>query len=259
VKKLDISNYQEQMKLKFENLTTIGKMSKSIFKAYPVRMRGQKPINYYEIGARNIKKDGEIILLDSDTLRESANTAAYDAQVLVVGDIIIPFRSKSFQVGIYRGSGVHMIPNPSLVVIRSESMLEGAYIAACLRQPFIRGYLEYLAHGTGKLEVDDVASLDIPAIGTDFDNHLNKLYEITKMRHRLEQIVKDINHHEETLQSELLGRTIHYDQNDQKELDAFNILLDEAEEISQLLNTSTPPNESITMLRTDFKDFVDKI
>ena len=256
MEKLDLFDYQQQMKLKFENLTTIGKMSKSIFKAYPVRVRGQKLINYYEIGARNIKKDGEIILLDSDTLRESANTAAYDAQVLVAGDIIIPFRSKNLQVGIYRGSGVPMIPNPSLLVIRSESMLDGAYIAVCLRQPFIRGYLEYLAHRTGKLEVDDIATLAIPAIGTDFDNHINKLYEITKMRHRLEQVVKDINHYEETLQSELLGRTIHYDQN---ELDSFNILLDEAEEISQFLNTSTLPNESIAMLCTDFKDFVDKI
>ena len=256
MEKLNLFDYQQQMKLKFENLTTIGKMSKSIFRAYPVRMRGQKPINYYEIGARNIKNDGEIILLDSDTLRESANTAAYDAQVLVVGDIIIPFRSKSFQVGIYRGSGVPMIPNPSLLVIRGESMLEGVYIAACLRQPFIRGYLEYLAHRTGKLEVDDVATLAIPAIGIDSDNDLNKLYEITKMRHRLEQVVKDINHYEETLQAELLRSTIHYDQN---ELDSFNILIDEAEEISQLLNDSTPPNESITMLRTDFKDFVDKI
>ena len=255
MKKLDLFDYQQQMKLEFGNLTTIGKMSKTIFKAYPVRVRGQKPINYYEIGARNIKKDGEIALLDSDTPRESANATAYEAQVLVAGDIIIPFRAKNLQVGIYRGSVFPMIPNPSLMVIRSKSMLDGVYMAICLSQPFIRGYLEYLAQHIGKLGIDDVAALAIPALNIDLDYQTNNLFEITRMRHRFEQIAKNLKHYEETLQAELLGGNASHEQ---EKLDTLNTLLDEAEDISQLLNTSAPANKSIAMLSTNFKDFVDK-
>ncbi len=256
MEKVDLFDYHRHMKLMFGNLTTVGELSQTIFKAYPVRVRTQQAINYYEIGARNIDKDGEIVLLDDDTPRKSANNSAFEAQVLVAGDIVIPFRTKRLKVGIYRGSGFQMIPNPSLMVIRSKSMLDGAYMAICLRQPFIRGYLEYLAQRTGKLEIDDVAALAIPALNIDLDYQMNNLFEITRKRHRLEQISKDLKHYEETLQAELLGGRASYDQ---EKLDTLNTLLDEAEDISQLLNTSAPANENIAMLSKDFKDLVDKI
>jgi len=256
VEKSTLFDYQRHMQLKFKNLTTIGEMSKSIFKAYPARVRTQESVDYYEIGARNIDKDGEIVLLDSDTPRKSANTSAYEAQVLVAGDIVIPFRAKKLKVGIYRHSGFPLVPNPSLMVIRSESMLDGAYMAICLRQPFIRGYLDYLAERTGKLEIDDVAALAIPAFNIDLDYQPNKLFSITMMRRRIEQIAQDLNHYEETLQAELLEERASYDE---ENLSAFNTLLDEAKEISQLLDASAPTDESIAMLRTNFKGFVDEI
>ncbi len=249
-------DYQRHMQLKFKNLTTIGEMSQSIFKAYPARVRTQKSVDYYEIGARNIDKDGEIVLLDSDTPRKSANTSAYEAQVLVAGDIVIPFRAKRLKVGIYRGSGFPLVPNPSLMVIRSESMLDGAYMAICLRQPFIRGCLDYLAERTGKLEIDDVAALVIPAMGTNLDYQPNRLHDIAMMRRRIEQIAEDLKLYEETLKADLLGGRASYDQ---ENLSAFNKLLDETEEINQLLNDSAPSNESIAMLSRDFRDFINEI
>ena len=85
---------------------------------------------------------------------------------------------------------------------------------------------------------------------------MNNLFEITRIRHRLEQIAKDLKHYEETLQAELLGGSFSYDE---KNLYAFNELIDEAEEINQLLEDSAPTNENITMLSRDFKDLVDKI
>ncbi|MEA3503254.1 MAG: hypothetical protein U9R47_10795, partial [Actinomycetota bacterium] len=164
MEKVDLFDYHRHMKLMFGSLTTIGELSQTIFKAYPVRVRTQQTIDYYEIGARNIEKDGEIVLLDDDTPRKSANESAYEAQVLVTGDIIISFRAKRLKMGIYRGSEFPLIPNPALMVVRSKSMLDGAYMAICLRQPFIKSYLEYLAQRMGKLEIDDVAALAIPAL-----------------------------------------------------------------------------------------------
>ncbi len=250
----DRFDYQRHMKLMFRSLTTIGEMSKSIFKAYPARVRTQESVDYYEIGARNIDKDGEIVLLDSDTPRKSANTSAYEAQVLVAGDIVIPFRAKRLKVGIYRGSGFPLVPNPSLMVIRSGSILDGAYMAICLRQPFIRGYLDYLAERTGKLEIDDVAALAIPAFSFDFDYQPNNLFKITKMRYRLEQITEELNHYEETLKAYLLAGRVSYDQ---ENLNEFNKLLDETERVNQRLNDSAPASENITMLGRDFRDFME--
>jgi hypothetical protein len=142
-------NYEKQMKQHFDTLTTIKDVSQSVFNAYPVRVRTQQPIVYYEIGARNIDENGEIVLLDEDMSKERANISAYEAQVLQEGDIIIPFRNKRLHAGLYIGSDTPMVPNPSLLVIRSGSLSIGRYLLVCLQQPFIIGYLEYLAQVTG--------------------------------------------------------------------------------------------------------------
>ena len=224
----DWLNYERQMRQNFDTLTTVGKLSQSIFKAYPLRVRTQQSITYYEIGARNITEDGEIVLLDEDLPKESANITAYEAQVLQAGDIIIPFRSKRVHAGLYGGSDVPMVPNPALLVVRSGSLLMGRYLSICLQQPFIAGYLEQLAQRSRKVELEDVANLMIPAMGEDFEEQVDGLDRIAETRRHLEAITQLIRSHETAFGPQVLAGRMSCDF---ERLDHLGVLLDETEEL----------------------------
>jgi len=249
----DWFNYEKQMKQNFATLTTIKNMSQNVFNAYPLRVRTQQPITYYEIGARNIDKNGEIVLLDKDMPKEKANITAYETQVLQDGDIIIPFRNKQLHAGLYIGSDVPMIPNPSLLIIRSGSLSIGRYLLICLQQPFIAGYLEFLAEATGKVEIESVLNLAIPDIDINFEKRMDKLEKITTMRKQQERITQNFKMYEEMLSTQFLGKTEVYSR---ERLHTLNILLEETEILSQSLKNAIHINEHISLLNNNFCEIV---
>ena len=249
-------NYEKQMKQHFDTLTTIKDVSQSVFNAYPVRVRTQQPIAYYEIGARNIDENGEIVLLDEDMPKERANISAYEAQVLQEGDIIIPFRNKRLHAGLYIGSDTPMVPNPSLLVIRSGSLSIGRYLLVCLQQPFIIGYLEYLAQVTGKMEIESVLNLLIPSIGMNFEKRIEKLEKIIAMRKQQERIIQNFKRYEEMLSAQFLGNTEVYSR---ERLHALRTLLDETEILSQTLKNTIHIDEYISLLNNNFREMVNNI
>jgi hypothetical protein len=252
----DWLNYEKQMKQHFDTLTTIKDVSQSVFNAYPVRVRTQQPIAYYEIGARNIDENGEIVLLDEDMSKERANISAYEAQMLQEGDIIIPFRNKRLHTGLYIISDTPMVPNPSLLVIRSGSLSIGRYLLVCLQQPFIIGYLEYLAQVTGKVEIESVLNLLIPTIDMNFEKRIEKLENIIAMRKQQERIMQNFKRYEEMLSAQSFGNTEVYSR---ERLHTLRTLLDETEILSQTLKNSIHIDEHISLLNNNFREIVNNI
>ena len=249
-------NYEKQMEEHFGTLTTIKKITKNIFKAYPVRVRTQEPVTYYEIGARNIDENGDVVILGEDTIKESANTAAYEAQVLREGDIIIPFRNKKLHAGLFKGSDLPMVPNPSLMVIRSESLLIGKYLLLCLQQPFIISYLEYLAQDTGKLEIEDVVKLAIPTISIDLKKRMDKLEKITAIRKQQEHITQSLRIYEGMVSAQFLAKVEVYPS---EKLHALSELLNELETLNQSLRNHIQIDAHISMLHNNYLDIVNSI
>ena len=251
-------NYKKQMEQNFGTLTTIKEITQNIFKAYPVRVRTQEPMTYFEIGARNIDSNGDIVILPEDRPKESANITAYKAQVLQEGDIIIPFRNKKLCVGLFIGSDIPFVPNPSLLVIRSGSLLVGKYLLICLRQPFIISYLEHLAQNTGNLEIEGVSKLDIPSISTNFKIHIDKLEKIIAIRKQQKRIMKHFRLFEEMLSSQLLG-SASAEPYDTRRLQMIRPLLDEIEKQAQYLKRSIQIDKSIAMLDNNYRELVERL
>jgi len=252
----DWLNYKKQMEQNFGTLTTIREITQCIFNAYPVRVRTQEPMTYYEIGARNIDVSGDIVILPEDVPKESANITAYEAQVLQRGDIIIPFRNRKLRAGLFMGSDIPFVPNPSLLVIRSGSLLIGKYLLICLQQPFIIGYLEYLAQSTGKLEAEHVSNLDINPISTNLKIRIDKLEKITAMRKQQEQITHNLRIYEEMISAQFLANTEVYSRN---ELHALGKQLDETEVLVQSLKNHIQIDEHVSMLSNNYLDIVNGI
>ena len=164
---MDKTSYERALRRTFPYLSRIGDYAE-IFRSYPLRVRSQQEIEYYEIGSANISPLGEIEIGKDDILRSKANTTAFEKLRLRSGDIVLPYRSKRLQPGLYRYCAHPLVPNPGLVVIRSGSLERGIHLMACLALPLVKTYIETeLISKEGKLhklKFDALQSLLIPAI-----------------------------------------------------------------------------------------------
>ena len=249
-------NYEEQMQRHFSETTTISEVADSVFRAYPVRVRTQQNVIYFEIGARNIDKNGNIVPLQSDRAMTSANKTAYEAQRLCEGDIIIPYRNKHFRVALYRGSRYAFLPNPSLYVIRSGSLMIGEYILLCLQQPFIESYLSSLVSEKGKLEIEDISDLIIPALTENVEKRLNELDRLKKRREQAEEISGRLLEFEKSIQPTLMfGELDAFSSETDRKLVALDRTLEALKALVSELENGTL-NDPFSFLRTEFKGSV---
>lgn len=249
-------NYEEQIRRHFSEITTISELADSVFRAYPVRVRTQQNVIYFEIGARNIDKNGNIVLLNSDRAMTSANKTAYEAQRLCEGDIIIPYRNKHFRAALYRGSRYAFLPNPSLYVIRSGSLMIGEYILLCLQQPFIESYLSSLVSAKGKLEIEDISELIIPVPPDDIETRLHEINGLRQRREQAEEIAGRLLEFEKSIQPAMMFEEL---DTHTSEIDRKLVALDRTLEVlkaivSELENDTL--NDQFSFLHTEFKGSV---
>ena len=181
--------YESLLQRIFSKTTDIKHQCNEIFKGYPVRVRTQKAINYYEIGASNLKRDGNIIISEDHKIRHHANESAFNQQYLRTGDIVIPYRSSKLIMGLFLEPKLYpLIPNPGLIILRTGSKERGRYLFTCLQQPFIKSYLEstILKNNAGAiLDMDELSTLMIPLATNKI---LTEMTEIEKYRHLLNKL-----------------------------------------------------------------------
>ncbi len=180
---MEQTSYEQAIEQFFTYVSAIGDQAE-IFKSYPVRVRTQKEIAYYEVGASNINADGELIIKENTPLRHTANATAFEKLCLKAGDIVLPYRSKILQAGLYHSSDYPMIPNPALIVIRCEEIALGKFILACLQLPFIRSYVErHLISKDSKHAILDIAKFRELVIPATVEKSTYALLDVEKYKH----------------------------------------------------------------------------
>jgi len=137
------TDYKNQVKKSFTYIKAIQTQNISLFSASPVRIREQKEIEYFEVGASNITDSGIIIINKNDKIRTMANETSFQRQHLRVGDIIMPFRTTPKFGLIVDTPPIPLVPNTSIIVIRTNCATDSAYLCAFLNQKFVCEYLEY--------------------------------------------------------------------------------------------------------------------
>ncbi|HIP19017.1 MAG TPA: hypothetical protein EYG78_06760 [Sulfurovum sp.] len=245
--------YERAMEQFFPYVSAIGDQAE-IFKSYPVRVRTQEKIAYYEVGASNIAEDGELIIDQNENLKESANAVAFEKLYLRPGDIILPYRSKKIHLGLYIESAHPLMPNPSLIIIRSGSVELGRYFFSCLNQPFIKSYIESSMIGkNGKntmLDINKFKSLIIP---TATGETIYSLHSIEKYNHyakRVSAIHKQLDHTTTLLSAEAIAGEYH--SLEKTFFEHMDKHIGKLEGIVSSMEASAIHSTAINMLRSDF-------
>ncbi len=183
--------YESLLQRIYSKTRDIKHQCNEIFRGYPVRVRTQKAIDYYEIGASNLKQDGNIVMSDNHKIRHHANESAFNQQYLRTGDIVIPYRSSRLSMGLFLEPKLYpLIPNPGLIVLRTGSKEKGRYLFTCLQQPFIKSYLESTiskSNGGAILDMDELRTLMLPLATSKI---LTEMMEIEKYRYLLNRLSK---------------------------------------------------------------------
>ena len=161
---LTLQDYETQLKRSFTYIKAIKSQNIEIFSASPVRIRKQKEIQYYEIGASNITDSGIIIVNRGDRLKKSANETSFNRQHLRVGDVVVSFRTKPTFGVIIENPQIAFIANTSMIILRTNSKLHSANLYAFFNQDFVYEYLKSLISTSDKnaLSVDMLEKLLIP-------------------------------------------------------------------------------------------------
>ncbi len=159
-------DYENRVRASFTYIKATQSQNISVFSASPVRIREQKEFQYYEVGASNITDSGAIIVNRSDKLKKSANETSFNRQYLRLGDVVVPFRATPRFGVIVETPEVELVPNTSMIVIRTNSAIHGANLCAFFNQDFVCEYLEYLIseHDKNILSVDILEMLLIPSL-----------------------------------------------------------------------------------------------
>lgn len=248
---MEQTSYEQAIEHFFPYVSAIGDQVE-IFKSYPVRVRSQEKIAYYEVGASNIGEDGAVIVDQNTSLRNSANATGFEKLSLRPGDIILPYRSKKLQPGLYIESSYPLIPNPSLIIIRSGSIELGKYLVACLQQPFIKSHIEAsLITLQGKHSILDLelfkALLVPPATG----KAVNSVLDIEKYSHyskRAFQLHKQLTKLSTLLLAEAIAKE--YQSLDSIFFEHMDVHLDKLESIVSSIEASSIHSPAIDLLRT---------
>ncbi len=247
---MEQTSYRQAIEHFFPYVSAIGDQVE-IFKSYPVRVRSQEKIAYYEVGASNIS-DGEVVVDKNESLKNSANATAFEKLYLRPGDIILPYRSKKLQPGLYIESSYALIPNPSLIIIRSGSIELGKYLVSCLQQPFIRRHIEVsLITLQGKHSILDLelfkALLVPPATG----KAVNSVLDIEKYSHyskRAFQLHKQLTKLSTLLLAEAIAKE--YQSLDSIFFEHMDEHLDKLESIVSSIEASSIHSPAIDLLRS---------
>ncbi len=176
-----LQDYETQLNKSFTYIKAIRSQNIEVFSASPIRIREQKEISYFEIGASNITDSGAIIVNRSDKLKKSANKTSFNRQHLRVGDVVIAFRATPRFGVIVETPEVELVPNTSMIVIRTESDIGGASLCSFLNQQFVFEYLSSLMIDSNnkQLSVEMLSSLLIPRLDQYASQEsLNKRIEI---------------------------------------------------------------------------------
>ncbi len=248
--------YENALERFFPYSSAIGNQVE-IFKSYPIRVRTQEKIAYYEVGASNISEDGELIIDQNENLKESANAVAFEKLYLRPGDIILPYRSKKLHLGLYIESAHPLIPNPSLIVIRSGSMELGKYFVTCLHQPFIKSYIESnIVCKEGKHTILDLNKLQSLVVPAAIGNMIYSLLSVEKYSHYAKRVSK-IHRQLDELATLLSAEAIagEYQSLEKVFFDYMDEHLKKMEGIVSSMEASTIHSPAIDMLRSDFTDY----
>ncbi len=248
--------YERVMKQFFSYISAISDQAE-IFKSYPIRVRMQEKIAYYEVGASNISENREIVIHQNDTLKESANATAFEKLYLRPGDIILPYRSKQLHLGLYIESSHPLIPNPSLIVIRSGSVEFGKYFMTCLHQPFIKSYIESSMIDKERknaiLDISKFQSLIIPAAMGETIYSLHSIEKYSHYAKRVSVIHRQLDHLTTLLSAEAI--TGEYQSLEKTFFEYMDEHLRRVEGIVSSMEVSTIRSPAIDMLRSDFTKY----
>ncbi len=255
---MEQTTYERALEQFFPYVSAIGDQVE-IFKSYPLRVRTQEKIDYYEVGASNIS-DGEVVVDKNESLKNSANATAFKKLYLHPGDIILPYRSKKLHPGLYIESLHPLIPNPSLIIIRSGSVELGKYLIACLHQPFIKSYVESnLIRKKGKsalLSLNEFQSLLIPIV-TEKTSHellsVERYYHYTK---RVAHMHMQLDHLTTRLSAEAIAGE--YQSLDSMFFKYMDEHLGKLEGIVSTMKASEIHSPAIDMLHSDFAAYSPK-
>lgn len=256
---MEQTSYEQAIEHFFPYVSAIGDQVE-IFKSYPVRVRTQEKIAYYEVGASNISENGEIIISQNESLKESANATAFKNLYLRPGDIIIPYRSKKLHPALYIESSHPLIPNPSLIIIRSGSVEFGKYFFAYLNQPFIKSYIESnIIHKERKsaiLNLTKLQSLLIPVLTEKTNYALLAVEKYSHYAKRVSNIYRQLDHLTTLLSAEAI--TGEYQSLDSMFFDYMDEHIRKLEGIVSSMEASAIHSPEIDMLRCHFSDYVKK-
>lgn len=256
---MEQTSYERALERYFPYVSRIGDQVE-IFKSYPVRVRTQDKIAYYEVGASNISKNGAIIISQNENIKENANASAFEKLYLRPGDIILPYRSKQLHVGLYIESSHPLIPNPSLIIIRSGSIELGRYFFSCILQPFIKSYIESNIIGregrNSRLDLGKFRLLLIP-VATEIVN--DALLSIDKYHHyanKVSLIHRQLDHLAALLSTEVIAGK--HQSLDSMFFDSMDEHIGKLEGIISSVEASIIHSPAIDMLRSNFIDYPKK-
>lgn len=253
---MEQTSYEQAIEHFFPYVSAIGDQIE-IFKSYPIRVRTQEKIVYYEVGASNISENGELIINQNERLKESANVAAFEKLYLRPGDILLPYRSKKLHIGLYIESSYPLIPNPSLMIIRSGSVTLGKYLSAYLSQPFVKSYIEsniiYKERGKSVLDLSKLQSMIIPVVTGKIDHALLAVGKYGHYAKRASKIYRNLEHLATLLSAEAIAGE--YQSLDSMFFEYMDEYLGKLEEIVSSMEASTIHSPVIDMLRSDFTDY----
>jgi len=253
---MDQTSYEQAIEHFFPYVSAIGDQVE-IFKSYPVRVRTQEKIDYYEVGASNIGEDGSVDVDQNTSLRNSANTTAFVKLYLRPGDIILPYRSKQLHLGLYIESSYPLIPNPSLIIMRCGNIEIGKYLFAYLYQPFVKSYIEshiiYKERGIFILDLAKFQSLVIPVATGKTDQALLALEKYSHYSKRASHIHRRLHHLATLLSAEAIAGE--YQSLDFMFFEYMDEHLKKMEGIVSSMEASVIHSPAIDMLRSDFADY----
>ncbi len=256
---MEQTSYEQAIEHFFPYVSAIGDQVE-IFKSYPVRVRTQEKISYYEVGASNISEDGEVVVDKNESLKESANASAFEKLYLRPGDIILPYRSKKLHPGLYIESSHPLIPNPSLIIIRSGSVELGKYFISCLHLPFIKSYIESSIIRKKKksaiLDLTKLQSLLIPVLTGKTNYALLAVEKYSHYARRVSKIHRQIDHIATLLSAEAIAGE--YQSLDSMFFEYMDEHIEKLEGIVSSMEASAIHSPTIDMLRSDFRDYTKK-
>ncbi len=131
-------NYAEAMPITFEDAGV------EIKKSSQVRIKTQKPVQYYEISGSDISSEGKLSM-DESNLKDKANLGSLENQKLMVGDVLLTIRIKFKQVKIVTkevlSHDLSVVASKGLLVLRSGDIEKAEFLKFYLERDEIKALI----------------------------------------------------------------------------------------------------------------------